>query len=327
MPDPSDSPDPTSEGWPDAIGTISTTKAFQVVHDYRKQQNLPPNEVPKSMPSTSFTTPPPTLNTLLISPISTHSVLFTYNQPSISNAFTLSSYNDLAAALRWARLEPSITVIVVTGAGKHYCAGKVLTPPSESGPTIEEEIVAGGNLSAELLGYPKVLIAAVNGAAIGWGCTQLFNFDLVYAWENEKESKEWPGAFFQTPFTKLGFVPEGASSWSFPRVMGKQRANALLLASERMGAREMYEAGLVTKVVRSGSREGFLDEVKEVARRVGGYNGESLRLTKAQLNKPSVLAEQKEAGMREGVDLKVMLGGEEARRMMEGFKGREREKL
>src|SRR5262249_28503039 len=150
-------------------------------------------------------------------------------------------YHDLADALSWARNVPEIRVVVQTGAGKHYCAGKVLLPPDESGPTIEQEIEAGRRLAEELVGYPKILVAAVHGAAVGWGCTQLFNFDLVYAWGK--------GAFFQTPFTSLGFTPEGASSWSFPRVMGKQRANALLLASERLNAREMYEAGMVTKVI------------------------------------------------------------------------------
>lgn len=67
-----------------------------------------------------------------------------------------------------------------TGKGKHYCAGKVLTPPRK-GPTIEEEIEAGGQLGKVLIDFPKVLIAAVHGAAIGWGCTQLYNFDIVYA--------------------------------------------------------------------------------------------------------------------------------------------------
>ena len=55
----------------------------------------------------------------------------------------------------------------------------------------------------------------------------------------------------QPSFMQLGSVPEGANSWSFPRVMGKQRANALLLASEQLNAREMYDAGLITKVIES----------------------------------------------------------------------------
>ncbi|ORY15890.1 ClpP/crotonase-like domain-containing protein [Clohesyomyces aquaticus] len=85
---------------------------------------------------------------------------------------------------------------------------------------IEAEVRAGGALSAVLMPYPKVLIAAVHGASIGWGCTQLSNFDLVYAHQS---------AFFQTPFMQLGLVPEGGSSYTFPRVMGRVRANRLLV--------------------------------------------------------------------------------------------------
>jgi Delta3-Delta2-enoyl-CoA isomerase len=254
----------------------------------------------------------PTYETVVLTPLSPGTLLAEYNQPRISNAFTIQQYHDLASALQFARQAPEIRVVVVSGRGKHYCAGKVLLPPgTENGPTIEQEIEAGRRLGEELQGYPKVLIAAVHGAAVGWGCTQLWNFDLVYAWTK--------AAVFQTPFMQLGFVPEGASSWSFPRVMGKQRANALLLASERLNAREMYDAGLVTKAIDADTVEAFREEVFTVARRIGTYSAESLRMCKAQVNRPSVLAEQREAGMWEAVDLKVRLNSDEAKEAMRAF--------
>lgn len=185
----------------------------------------------------------------------------------------------------------------------------MLAPPGK-GPTIEEEIVAGGRLGEVLVNFPKVLIAAVNGAAIGWGCTQLYNFDLVYAAET---------AIFQTPFMSLGFVPEGASSYTFPKVMGKQHANALLLAAEKMTAQEMYISGLVTKVIPAASREEFLARVCEQAKKIGEYPAESLRMAKAQVNRPIPLAEQREAGIREGHDLKVRLNSDEAKERMKAF--------
>lgn len=198
------------------------------------------------------------------------------------------------------------------GKGKHYCAGKVLQSPDEGGPTIEQEIEAGGKLGEVLQGYPKVLIAAVHGAAIGWGCTQLFNFDLVYA---------HPHAFFQTPFMSLGFVPEGQSSYTFPKVMGKQHANRLLLGAERVPAPEMYTSGLVTQVIgdKDDSREAFVQKVGEIAKRIGGFNGDSLRMCKALSNRPVMLAEQREAGMREAHDLKVRLNSPETKAMMAAF--------
>ena len=197
-----------------------------------------------------------------------------------------------------------------TGKGKHYCAGKVLTPPSAGGPTIEQEIEAGGKLGEVLQTFPKILIAAVHGAAIGWGCTQLTNFDLVYASRS---------AFFQTPFTQLGFTPEGGSSYSFPRLMGKQHANRFLVASERVNAEEAYVSGLVTKVLPG---DGFLEEVCEIAKWIGSFGEESLRVTKELVRQGMEEGGAKGVRDREGVALKRALNSEETRNRMAEFAGR-----
>ena len=147
--------------------------------------------------------------------------------------------------------------------------------------------------------FPKILIAAVNGAAIGWGCTQLTNFDLVYASRN---------AFFQTPFTQLGFTPEGGSSYNFPRLMGKQHANRLLVASERVSAEEAYVSGLVTKVL---PEEGFLEEVCEVAKRIGKFGEDSLSVTKELVTQGMDDGGAKGMREREGVALKRALNSED----------------
>jgi Delta3-Delta2-enoyl-CoA isomerase len=138
-----------------------------------------------------------------------------------------------------------------------------------------------------------------------------------------------PKAFFQTPFMSLGFAPEGASSYTFPKVMGKQHANRLLLGAERLSAEEMYTSGMVTQVIGKpeDSREAFVDAVSEIAKRIGGYNGESLRMCKALVNRPTILAEQREAGMREGHDLKVRLNSPETKAMMASFANKSKSKL
>lgn len=130
-----------------------------------------------------------------------------------------------------------------------------------------------------------------------------------------------PKAFFQTPFTALGFTPEGQSSWTFPRVMGKQHASRLLLGAEKVSAGEMYVSGLVTQVLgEEGESPGaFLARVVDVAKRVGGYNGESLRMTKALINRPEALAEQREAGVREGKDLMVRMNDPETKAKLAAF--------
>jgi enoyl-CoA hydratase/carnithine racemase len=117
----------------------------------------------------------------------------------------------------------------------------------------------------------------------------------------------------------LGFVPEGASSYTFPKAMGKQHANRLLLAAEKIPAQEMYISGLVTQVIHAKEPAEFLDIVLEKAKKIATFNAESLRMAKAQINRPIPLAEQREAGIREGHDLKVRLNSDESKEIMKQF--------
>lgn len=119
-----------------------------------------------------------------------------------------------------------------------------------------------------LIRCKKVLIAAVNGPAIGYGTTSLALYDLVYA---------VPEAFFLTPFMKWGFCAEGCSSLTFERIMGRQRASALLLAGNRMTAEELKEAGMINKIFPTSS---FRDEVSKIAQRIASYPPKALELTK-----------------------------------------------
>lgn len=106
--------------------------------------------------------------------------------------------------------------------------------------------------------------------------------------------------------------------------MGKQHAGRLLLGAERVSAEEMYVSGLVTQVLGEAidSREVFIERVVEIAKRVGGFNGESLRMTKALINRPEALAEQREAGVREGKDLMVRMNDPETKAKLAAFGGK-----
>ncbi|KAF2121989.1 ClpP/crotonase-like domain-containing protein [Lophiotrema nucula] len=240
--------------------------------------------------------PSPTFETILIDQLSDGAVLISYNTPKRSNAFTPQQYNDLREALLWARDEEGVKAVVVTGKGKHYCAGRAMGSPSTD--TIDAEVAAGSALSAVLTSYPKVLIAAVHGASIGWGCTQLAYFDLVYANGN---------AFFETPFARIGIVPEGGSSYTFPKAMGRPRANALLLAGERLSAHDAWVGGLITVVIDAKSNVEFLDRVVEKAKRVGEYSGEALRLAKKLIaDSADDVEARRKAGERERRDILYM---------------------
>lgn len=117
----------------------------------------------------------------------------------------------------------------------------------------------------------------------------------------------------------LGFVPEGGSSYTFPKLMGKQRANALLLAGDRLSTQEMYNAGLVTAVVPSETLDEFLEKGCEKTKRIAGFNDESLRMAKVLMKAAAGVEEQKEASRREGKDLLVRLNSEEGQASMKAF--------
>lgn len=100
--------------------------------------------------------------------------------------------------------------------------------------------------------------------------------------------------------------------------MGKQHANRLLLAAEKLTAQEVYVSGLVTEVI-PGEQEEFVEKVCEKARRIGTFNSEALRMCKALVNRPTELARQREASVLEGHDLKVRLNSDDAKAMVKGF--------
>jgi peroxisomal 3,2-trans-enoyl-CoA isomerase len=116
----------------------------------------------------------------------------------------------------------------------------------------------------------------------------------------------------------MAFVPEGASSYTFPKVMGKQHANRLLLAAEKLNANEMYVSGLVTEVI-PGDQAAFVEAVAERAKRIGTFNAQALQMAKALINKPTDLARQREASVLEGHDLKVRLNSDDAKAMVKAF--------
>ena len=114
----------------------------------------------------------------------------------------------------------------------------------------------------------KPLIAAVNGAAIGVGTTMLMHCDLIVAARSAR---------FVMPFTSLGLVPEAASSLLFPRLLGHQRASALLLLGEPLDAATAHEWGFVNRVVEDAA---LMETAHEIAQRLASLPPQAVRLTK-----------------------------------------------
>lgn len=181
--------------------------------------------------------------------------VITLDRPDRLNAFNEALYDATTEALRAAATDPGIAVVVITGTGRAFSAGTdvVEMAARNDGAGVEGTHGFPGMVDA-LVEFPKPLLCAVNGIAVGIGATMLGLADLVVMSR---------AARARCPFTVLAVAPEAASSYTFPLLMGRQRATWTLLSSEWLSADECLEAGLAWKVC---DPDALMDEAMAAAR-------------------------------------------------------------
>lgn len=187
------------------------------------------------------------------------------NRPEKMNAITRNMYAGLASALNDAAGDFSVRCVVITSEGDHFTSGNDIKDFMTNPPTEEDSDVA--RFLASLLDFPKPLIAAVKGNAIGVGTTMLLHCDVVVA---------APSANFSMPFTSLGLVPEAGSSKLFPELVGYQRAARIFLTGESFGADEAKEMGLVESISAEAEKVAL-----EIAEKIGNQPPQAIINTKA----------------------------------------------
>ncbi len=160
-----------------------------------------------------------------------------FNRPAKMNALTRSMYAGLAKGLKDAAGDFSIRAVVLTSEGDHFTAGNDIVDFMDNPPTNESSDVA--TFLGSLLDFPKPLIAAVKGNAVGVGTTMLLHCDVVVA---------APTAKFSMPFASLGLVPEAGSSFLFPQLVGYQRAAKIFFTGESFDADQALEMGLIAEI-------------------------------------------------------------------------------
>ena len=202
------------------------------------------------------------------------------------NAITVAMYAAMADALEEAELDEGVRCVVFAGDGVGFCAGNDLA-----------DFVAAAAVEGErpvhrfirgLANATKVLIAAVQGRAIGIGTTMLLHCDFVFA---------EPDAELQMPFVDLALVPEAGSSLLVPNLVGLRRAAELLLLGETIGAERAQEYGLVNWVVGAGEGRAA---AAALAARLGEKPAGALLATKRLMKSgtrdlPGRIAEENEA--------------------------------
>jgi enoyl-CoA hydratase/carnithine racemase len=162
----------------------------------------------------------------------------TLNRVHKKNSFTPAMYGAITEALERATHDAAIRVVVLQGDITVFSAGNDIGDFLERKPDAQESPAFG--FLRGIAQFPKPLVAAVCGPAVGVGTTLLFHCDLVYAGDN---------AAFSMPFVNLGLCPEAASSLLVPQMLGYHRAAEALLLGEPFLAEAALEVGLVNRVV------------------------------------------------------------------------------
>lgn len=197
-------------------------------------------------------------------------------RPEKRNALTQAMYAGLADAFERAASDPAIRCLLITGTEDVFCAGNDIADfrnrPAEDGTRPSRRFYTG------LATLEKPVVAAVQGLAIGIGCTMLLHADIVYA---------APEARFRLPFVDLGVVPELGSSLLVPRLVGRHRAAELMLLGEFFGAEAAREMGFVNRVL---DRAELLPNATATAQALARKPQEALRATRRLLRgDPSAL--------------------------------------
>jgi 2-(1,2-epoxy-1,2-dihydrophenyl)acetyl-CoA isomerase len=169
----------------------------------------------------------------------------TFNRPQAMNAFTIEMNGEVQRALKDADEDKTVRVIVLTGAGRAFCAGQDLKgrTPEKKGSLGESLRERYNPIILRLRRTEKISIAAVNGVAAGAGCNLALATDLRVAAEE---------ATFVQAFSRVGLAPDCGGSIVLPRLVGFSKAMELLLLAEPLDAREAQRIGLVAKVVAAG---------------------------------------------------------------------------
>ena len=169
----------------------------------------------------------------------------TLNRPDRLNAFTETMLRELLTCFDAADADDAVRVVIVTGAGRGFCAGADLGGGGGTFDRSGHEVATahrdgGGLFSLRIFEAKKPVIAAINGAAVGVGVTMTLPMDVRIASEKAK---------FGFVFARRGIVPEACSSWFLPRVVGISRAMEWVATGRVFSAAEACEAGLVSRVV------------------------------------------------------------------------------
>jgi 2-(1,2-epoxy-1,2-dihydrophenyl)acetyl-CoA isomerase len=203
----------------------------------------------------------------------------TLNRPDALNALNRPIMEALRAALAAAAHDTSVRALVITGAGRGFCAGADLLEPPTGRPASRGQSISDGMtshfnpLARDIAHFPKPTVAAVNGVAAGGGVGVALACDIVVAGRSAK--------FIQVFAPQLGLVPDMGCSWHLPRRVGAARAKGLALLGDRLSAEDAERWGLIWSCVDDAA---LMPRAYEIANKLAGGPTKDLVATRQVLD-------------------------------------------
>ncbi len=197
------------------------------------------------------------------------------NRPEVLNSFNKEMGAELYQTLENAAYDKSVKAILLTGEGRAFCAGQDLADVLENGnPKNPYEIVTGvyNPLIKLIREIQKPVVCVVNGTAAGAGANIALACDIVVASDN---------ANFIQAFSKIGLIPDSGGTFFLPRLVGFQKASAMMMLAEKISAKDAYETGMIYKVF---SDVELMNEAGKIASTLAKMPTNALGLIKKALN-------------------------------------------
>jgi 2-(1,2-epoxy-1,2-dihydrophenyl)acetyl-CoA isomerase len=204
--------------------------------------------------------------------------VLTLNRPAALNSFTAELHQRLRDALDAAADDSAVRTLVITGAGRGFCAGQDLNDPALSGQDGAEPDVGGvverlyKPLALRIRSMPVPVLAAVNGVAAGAGANFALGCDLVLAARS---------ASFIQAFSKIALIPDCGGTWLLPRLVGRARALGLALTGDKLAAEEAARIGLIWQCVDDAA---LMDTALALARKLAAMPSRALAETRGAID-------------------------------------------
>jgi 2-(1,2-epoxy-1,2-dihydrophenyl)acetyl-CoA isomerase len=221
----------------------------------------------------------------------------TLNRPERLNAMNADLLEQLGQALADAKKDDAIRAVLLTGAGRGFCAGADLSTNSmRTGADVEEMMRRRYHpIILAMRQFPKPIVGAINGTAAGGGMSLALACDIVLAGES---------ASFLQAFGRIGLVPDCGSTWFLPRMVGDVRARALIMMADKISASDALQYGLVWKVHADAA---LMDEARKSAEWLAQMPTRAYDMIK------QALAASQGTGLGDQLEIEAMLQGQAVR--------------